>query len=372
MSLRGDSLAPRKDVPKASVVLRDHWWWAPLAMLFKVALKARHFAFDVGLLRARKGSLPSVVMGNITVGGTGKTPHVKALMEALAQRESPVRWAILSRGYGRSTTGFLRVEKDGTAADYGDEPLELCRKFPKSTVAVCEDRVAGISRLQTSGLADAVILDDGFQHRRLTPTYSILLVDSTQPIDRDHFLPRGRLRDLPERASTADAVIITRCPDAMTKGDLRLWRHRLHMKPEQWLLHTGTAVEGLRDLRTKRYSAWPRKAMAVSGIAHPGQFEADLNRNCRVTKHFSYPDHHVYTAKELAEWNAHFQNELSGAEAIITTEKDASRLRHLDLPEGVPFLVMGQAIKWWDDDALQSLLTSILSRVDASRSETDI
>ena len=183
--------------------------------------------------------------------------------------------------------------------------------------------------MKDQGLADAVILDDGFQHRRLCPAYNIVLVDATQPVDRDLLsATRATAGTCNDRLQAAQAVIITRCPDALTKGDLRLWRHRLHMKPEQLLLHSGTMVEGLRDLRTKRYAGWPRNCIAVSGIAHPAQFEASLSRNCKVSRHFIYPDHHIFKPEEVEEWRA----ALKGAgypEAMITTEKDAARLRNM-------------------------------------------
>ena len=351
--------------------LRDRWWWAPFAWAFKSVVRLRHWAYDVGLLRSKPGALPAIVLGTITVGGTGKTPHVMALLQAMTAANPNRRWAILSRGYGRATKGYLQVDREGSPEEFGDEPLELARKFPKVSVVVSEDRVAGIEALKTQGLADAVILDDGFQHRRLLPAYNIVLVDATQPVDRDYFLPRGRLRDLKDRLQAAQAVIITRCPDTLTKGDLRLWRHRLQMKPEQLLLHSGTMVEGLRDLRTKRYAGWPRNCIAVSGIAHPAQFEASLSRNCKVSRHFIYPDHHTFKPEEVEEWRA----ALKGAgypEALITTEKDAARLRNMALPEDLQILVLSMQVKWWDEDALHALLTSIDKRVEASAAVTDI
>ena len=321
MSLSGNPRpAPTVQKP-APINLRDRWWWAPLAWIFRCVVKLRHLAYDTGLRHSKKGALPSVVLGNITVGGTGKTPHVIALTQALLDRHPERRWAILSRGYGRKTKGFLKVERDGTPEEFGDEPLELARRFPKQTVAVSEDRRAGLEAIRASRTADAVILDDGFQHRRLEPTYSIVLADTTQPIDRDYFLPRGRLRDLPQRVQRADAVVLTRCTDTLTKGDLRLWRHRLHLRPDQLLLHSGTMVDGLRNLHTKRYAAWPRACIAVSGIANPLQFEASLGRNCAVVRHFAYPDHHVFTPQELVQWKEAMTSEGNPIEAIITTEK---------------------------------------------------
>lgn len=356
-------------------VLKDKWWFAPLAALYKLGVRFRHRAYDVGVIPSKPGSLPSVVLGNVTVGGTGKTPHLKALLQQLMDQSKETRWAVLSRGYGRKSKGFLRVDREGTPEEFGDEPLEVARRYPGIPVFVCEDRLNGLEEIAKTGLADAVILDDGLQHRRLRPTVGIMLVDTTQPVDRDHFLPRGRLRDLPSRVAESDAVILTRCPAPMTKGDLRLWRHRLGLKAHQHLLHTGARPDGLRAMATKRYAAWPSSCVAVSGIANPIQFEDHLSKNCKVAQHFSYADHYAFAAADLSEWKAALQaTPESGVkpEAIITTEKDAERIRPLAEAAELPILVVGLQIQWWDEEALSDLFTTLKNRVEASSSDSDI
>ena len=376
MPLRPPSTPTSRPDPAIPVnVLRDQWWWAPAAALFRWAIRLRHWAYDRGLRRSGHGALPTVVLGNVTVGGTGKTPHLKVLLQKLMDGEKDTRWAVLSRGYGRKTKGFLRVDRNGTPDDHGDEPLEVARKFPGVPIYVCEDRIEGIAQIQSAGLADAVILDDGLQHRRLKPTFGIALVDTTQPVDRDHFLPRGRLRDLPERIREADAVILTRCPSALTKGDLRLWRHRLHLREEQLLLHTGTRPEGLRVMATKRYAGWPMQCIAVSGIAQPAQFEAQVERHCRVQHHFAYPDHQEFNAEHVDTWRKALATANARGqfpEAIITTEKDVERIRPLTEAADLPILVLKLHIHWWDVDALDALLSSIRGQVEGSRSNPDI
>ena len=356
-------------------VLRDRWWWAPLAALYRIGLQCRHWAFDHGIPPARKGPLPTVVLGNVTVGGTGKTPHLKALLRHLMESEKGIRWAVLSRGYGRKSEGCLLVDREGTPEEFGDEPLEIARKFPDVPVYVSEDRLEGLDRIAKSGRADAVILDDGFQHRRLIPTVSIVLVDTTQPVDKDHFIPRGRLRDLPERVPKADVVILSRCASDLTRGDLRLWRHRLLMTGQQQLLHTGTRVEGLRAMANKRYAAWPMRCIAVSGIANPAQFEGHVARNCQVLRHFAYPDHQEFTEEHVTEWRKALA-EPNGRgqlpEAIITTEKDVERIRPIAEAADLPILVLHLNIHWWDEAALEGLLSSIYQRIEASQSTSDI
>lgn len=376
MALRTNSMSHSLDKgAQPRNVLKDRWWWSPMAVLFKIGIQCRHFAFDRGLLKTKAGALPTVVLGNVTVGGTGKTPHLKELLQLLMDQGKETRWAVLSRGYGRKSKGFLRVDREGDPADFGDEPLEVSRRFPGIPVFVCEDRLHGLEKISKTGLADAVILDDGLQHRKLSPSVSIMLVDTTQPVDRDHFLPRGRLRDLPSRVATADAVILTRCPAALTRGDLRLWRHRLALRPDQHLLHTGSRPEGLRAMATKRYAAWPLSCIAVSGIANPGQFEEHLSKNCRVARHFSYADHYAFEPTDLAEWKAALNGiQAKGPlpEAIITTEKDAARIRPLAEAADLPILILGLQIRWWDEDALADLFKTLKSGVAASASDQDI
>ena len=376
MALRTPSSPHRQPASTAApIVLRDRWWWAPIAALYGWAIRLRHALYDRGLKSSRPGALPTVVLGNVTVGGTGKTPHLKVLLQRLMDADKDVRWAVLSRGYGRKTKGFLQVDRSGAPDEFGDEALEVARKFPGVPVYVCEDRLQGLERIGQSGLADAVLLDDGLQHRRLKPTVGITLVDTTQPVDRDHFLPRGRLRDLPSRVSDTEAVILTRCPAALTKGDLRLWRHRLQLRPDQHLLHTGTRAEGLRDLTTKRYAGWPMGCIAVSGIAQPAQFEAQIGRHCRIHRHFAYPDHQDFSEAHFAEWRAALDTRDERGqqpEAIITTEKDAERIRPFAQAADLPILVQNLHIHWWDQDALDQLLSTLRKRVEASRSNSDI
>ena len=191
-----------------------------------LTLKVRHFMYDHGMRKVHVPDVPTICVGNITVGGTGKTPHTEMLIRTLAQ---DVDWgakniAVLSRGYKRKTRGFQQVVADGTAKEYGDEPLQIKRKFPFITVAVDKSRREGCDfladpeKVMTSKKArkcrhkefpkaDLVILDDAFQHRAVRPTVSIVLVDYSRPIFKDHLMPLGKLRDLPERIAAADIVI---------------------------------------------------------------------------------------------------------------------------------------------------------------------
>lgn len=198
---------------------------------YSLTLACRHALYNIGLFKSHKAAVPTICVGNITVGGTGKTPHTEMILRMLLEDE---QWqdkniAVLSRGYKRKSKGFQQVVLDGTTEDYGDEPLQIKRKFPQVTVAVDKSRKEGCMFLSNPDLlqtskkarrcihkdmpkADLIILDDAFQHRAIKPTLSIVLVDYGRPTFKDHLLPIGRLRDLPERIAAADIVIVTKCP----------------------------------------------------------------------------------------------------------------------------------------------------------------
>ena len=180
-------------------------------MLYGLWLRIRHIAYNKGWKKSFRASTPTICVGNVTVGGTGKTPHVEMLLRRLGVSD---KWAfrplaVLSRGYKRKSRGFQIVQPDSSASFAGDEPLQIARKFPGVTVAVDKDRVEGCKKLQG---ADLIILDDAFQYRRLIPGLSIVLMDYNRPVYEDKLLPWGRLRDLPSRMQEADIVIVTKCP----------------------------------------------------------------------------------------------------------------------------------------------------------------
>ncbi len=185
-------------------------------MLYGFGVYLRNQAYDLNLIKSKEFDVPVISIGNITVGGTGKTPHVEHMVKLL--REKFVV-ATLSRGYKRKSSGFLYVEETSSATEVGDEPLQIKLKFPKQTVSVCEKRVNGVEKLLSEDgeqIPDVVILDDAFQHRRITPGINILLIDYTRPIKEDSLLPVGRLREGVSQMRRANVIIFTKCPDEVT------------------------------------------------------------------------------------------------------------------------------------------------------------
>ena len=314
--------------------------------------------------------VPSVCVGNITVGGTGKTPHVEMILRLLQESD---RWgnaglAVLSRGYRRESKGFQQVSPDGSAAMFGDEPLQIKRKFPGVTVAVDKDRVEGCALLcDPSKLAskkyagkcwnrdfppaDYIILDDAYQYRRLKPTLSIVLVDYNRPVMKDMLLPLGRLRDLPERLYDADVIIVSKCPDYIDlqeQKDFAASMGVMNYDPgncsgvsrrgrRQDVFFTCVEylpVQGAFDVTDPRY-AYAKKAILVSGIAKDTALRKYLSDTYKIAARFSFPDHHKFTWSDINRIQLALRKDHTAV--IMTTEKDIQRLR--DFP-GLPREIM--------------------------------
>ncbi|MBQ5603431.1 MAG: tetraacyldisaccharide 4'-kinase [Bacteroidales bacterium] len=325
-----------------------------------LSLKLRHFFYDSGLRKVSSADVPTICIGNITVGGTGKTPHTEMLIRTLLQDEE---WgsrsiAVLSRGYKRKTKGFQQVTSDGTALAYGDEPLQIKKKFPGITVAVDKLRTEGCDflahpdKLQTTKkgkkcidkdlpAADLIILDDAFQHRALKPTLSIVLVDYNRPIFKDHLLPMGRLRDLPERVAAADIVIVSKCPNDVNAWEKCTWAENLGIRNFDAASCSGTRRNGKKQhifFSTITYDAaeavfpegnpryiYTNRLVLFSGIANDAPLLSYLSSDYKIVRHFKFPDHHKFSRADI--------NTIASAakefptSVIMTTEKDCQRIR---------------------------------------------
>ncbi len=310
-------------------------FYAPLALLYRLAVTFRHRLFDWGMLKSEKFDIPIICIGNITVGGTGKTPMCEMLISYFQRK---YRVAILSRGYGRTTKGYLEVETKSHYRQVGDEPLLFKRKFPQTVVVVCEKRVEGIRRIrQEHPEVNLIIMDDGFQHRYVTPKINILMVDSTRPIQFDKMLPLGSLRDLPDQLYRAHYFVVTKCPEKMAPIDRRLQRKVLIRYPYQQIYFTRFesfspqpiyADEALQPLTPHS------RVIALSGIGNPKQFVDGLKRQYEVVAELTKDDHHVYHRSDMVELVGLLKKFPDAA--IVTTEKDAIKLtRRQHIPEEV-------------------------------------
>jgi tetraacyldisaccharide 4'-kinase len=244
----------------------------PFSWLYGAALRVRHFTYDQGWAKSSTPDLPAIVIGNIALGGTGKTPHVELALRTLAEH-GPI--ATLSLGYGRDGRHFHEVHREDDASVAGDEPLMLKRKFSGVRVFVGADRVAGIDAIRNSAPeVKAVILDDAFQHRRLRAGVNIVLTTWQKPWFKDHLLPTGTLRDLPARIRHAAAVIVTKCQVNPSHDEQRRWRERLGLRSDQQLYFSGLNYAAPRSLHdsTMTVKTGPgAAALLVTGIAGPSR-----------------------------------------------------------------------------------------------------
>ncbi|MBR1652408.1 MAG: tetraacyldisaccharide 4'-kinase [Alloprevotella sp.] len=297
-----------------------------LSWLYASAMQLRNQLFDSGLLHEQHYDIPVVGVGNLAVGGTGKTPHV----EWLLRRFPHLRTAVLSRGYGRSTHGFRLVETSSTADEVGDEPLQIKRNFPATTVSVCEKRAVGMSRLLDLGTQpQMVVLDDNFQHRYVRAGLQILLTDIHRLYTRDKVLPRGRLRERKSGATRADVIVVTKCPADLSSLTAQSIAAELTPLPSQHVFFSTMRYAPLRPLRGE--SPFPAQALAgrrtllVTGIAHPEPLKAHLEAQGAQLTHLRFADHRRFTAHDAERINKAAQE----AETIVTTEKDAMRIEDL-------------------------------------------
>lgn len=289
----------------------------PLSGLYTFGVAIRHMLYDHHVLPSFTVDIPTICVGNLAMGGTGKTPMVEYLLRLLmAHGYYP---AVLSRGYKRATHGFIMADSSSTAEKIGDEAMQLHRKFPDVPIAVCESRVKGARQLKRQvAHLDVIILDDAMQHRSLRCGFTIMLTPYDHLYIDDHMFPWGRLRDLPCRALKADAIVVTKCPDSIQPIEMRVVDNRLHLPTYQQLHFTGLEYAPMEQEGTP---------LVVCGIAQP-QYLFDYVRS-RYTHAdlMAYPDHHRYKARDIEA----IMTRAKAYDFVLTTEKDIQRLRATDL-----------------------------------------
>ena len=309
---------------------------APAAYLYKLGVTLRHRLFDWGVLKSERFDVPVICIGNITVGGTGKTPMAEMVIGYMLRTH---RVALISRGYGRRTKGYREVLVGDHYRDVGDEPLQIKLKYPEAVVVVCEKRAEGIHRLlQEHPDVDLVVMDDGFQHRYVEPKVNIVMIDATRPVQHDRMLPQGTLRDLPEMLHRAHYFVVTKCPEKMAPIDRRILRKVLVQVAYQRVYFTRFESFMPRPLYVDEAVAEGvaphRQVIALSGIGNPKPFLETLRQRYDVVAEVTLDDHHVYRVRDMRQLAALLER-YPGA-AIVTTEKDAVKLTNHDrIPESV-------------------------------------
>lgn len=306
----------------------------PLALLYGLIIQVRNFLFDWEILPSKEFDLPVISVGNITVGGTGKTPHIEYLVELLRDEFSI---ATLSRGYKRKTRQFVLAGSNSTVTEIGDEPRQLKQKYPGITVAVDRKRVHGIEQLISRFKdMDVVLLDDAFQHRYLKPGKSILLVDYNRMIQHDFLLPAGRLREPVSGKNRANIILVTKSPERIKPIEMRNIAKNMNLGLHQHLYFTRMndgELHSVYDLQEKKDASWfkAKKApvLILSGIAYPRAMRRYARSISTQLQELSYPDHHQYTAKDLQKISRAYRAINNPDALILTTEKDAMRLQDL-------------------------------------------
>lgn len=307
----------------------------PLSWIYWGVTEVRNKLFDLNVLSQKKFDVPVVSVGNLSVGGTGKTPMVELLLRNL---QTEYRIGVISRGYKRCTKGFLLANSKSTPQTIGDEPYQMYQKFGKRVrIAVCEKRVKGISKLlELDPKINLIILDDAFQHRYVLPKTSVLLMDYNRPVFDDKPLPLGRLREHPAGMNRADFIVVSKCPDNLRPIDLRTVSDQLKIMPFQNLYFSGMRYLDLKPVfeddapYTVNLDTLTAAdtILVITGIANP----RPLIRQCRLTKakirvmHFS--DHHDFTVADLKKIADKYNNITGARKIILTTEKDGGRMLH--------------------------------------------
>jgi len=290
----------------------------PFAVLYDGVTWIRNMAFDRGILKQKSYDIPIIAVGNLSTGGTGKTPMVAYLIEKYKGK----RIAVLSRGYGRSTRGFIEVMINDSASKVGDEPLQIKNTYGDTVVvAVCEKRVDGIDKLLATYQLDLILLDDAYQHRYVKASEYILLTSYDKPYFNDYVLPMGNLRESRCGVSRANSIVVTKCPVDITQKEIMGLYEQINPAPEQrvyftTIVYAGYMVNAFDKIALTALNE--RAATVVTGIAKPVPFLNYLKTFTTIV-HMEFKDHHVFTAPELA---------IIGKEnLVITTEKDYMRLK---------------------------------------------
>lgn len=318
----------------------------PFSVLYGIAVWLRNRLYDWGWLKQTAFDVPTIVVGNLAVGGTGKTPMTEYLIRLLA---ADYRVATLSRGYGRTTRGFRIVEFHDTAEESGDEPLQFKRKFPKVTVAVCEDRVIGVQWLVEHGY-EVIVLDDAFQHRALKPGLALLLFDYQSMRRPKWLLPAGNYRDWMAERKRADVMMVTKTPGDATAADRDAIHRRLADGESEYppVLFAGIGYDTLT-------AVWPDETglisgldpdvsvLLVTGIANPVPLHRYIAAQAGEVVHLRYPDHHGYSGADMQAIRKRFLEITNTRKCIVTTEKDLQRLltpERADLLRSLPVYVL--------------------------------
>lgn len=296
----------------------------PFSLMYGFAILIRNYLFSKGIRKGVEFDLPIICIGNLSTGGTGKTPHTELLIEKLHQEYN---LAVLSRGYKRLTKGYVRAEGKSTWEDVGDEPLQYFFKYgDKVSVQVDEERIRGVIRIAgDQPETDVVLLDDAYQHRSLKAGFNILLTDFNAPFYNDYLLPVGNLREFRSGKSRADFIVVTKTPSHLSNEAKEQIRRKVAPMSDQKVFFSWINYKGVFNLNNQKIEALPENILLVTGVAKPDPIlEVLKDRN---VKHLKYPDHYRFKARDIEKITDIFNNFAAENKIILTTVKDLMRLR---------------------------------------------
>jgi len=322
----------------------------PISLLYHIVLTIRHKLYDWRILKTTRFEKPVICVGNLNLGGTGKTPHTEYLIRLLKDH---YRVATLSRGYGRKTMGFKMAENTSAYEDLGDEPLQYFKKFPDIQVAVDVDRVDGVRKLISSpNNAEVVLLDDAFQHRSIKAGLNILLTEYQHLYCDDFLVPAGSLRDIRSAAKRADIIVVSKAPKDIDESERERIIGKLKPTEGQKVFFSYLEYQALEPLNEKAKTIAAvdtDSVLAFCGIAHPEPFVEELRKHHKTVDFLRFADHHAFTKEDINSIQERFAGLDGDKKIIATTEKDAARLTNspylcqfedvplYDLPVGVRF-----------------------------------
>jgi len=307
------------------------WYLYPFSLIYGLITATRNLFFNIGFLQSKKFDIPLIGVGNLSVGGTGKSPVVMYLADLISKKQ--LRTGVLSRGYGRKTEGYEVTNYDSDYTLVGDEAMQIFLRFKnRIVIAVCEDRVAGAKKLIEDMDLEVLILDDSYQHRYIKPSFNILLTEFSDPFFKDYVLPAGNLREPRGGYKRADIILVTKCPSNITHEQKLQFISRIKPRGHQKVFFSSidyedsvhSANESLPVNNLKYY-----EILLITGIANPKYMIRELNKYAQKVHHLKFPDHHSFTIQDLNKIESKYRT-LGEYKLILTTEKDYVRLKNFE------------------------------------------
>jgi len=339
---------------------------SPFSLLYGLGVSFRNWTYRRGIQKAISFSVPVISVGNMTVGGAGKTPHIEYLIRGL---DPYLEIATLSRGYRRKTKGYLQVQANMNAEQVGDEPLQFARKFPGVSVHVAEERAFAIPEIIARRPdTQLVLLDDAFQHRAVRPGLNVLLTEYDRPFTRDYLLPSGRLREWRSGYVRADIIIVSKCPRDLSQEAADKLREEIDPLPHQHVFFTYYDYAPPYYILDHRYRLKMDENVSlllISAIANTDYLVNHLQQHSDIVQSLDYEDHHYFDRRDLGNLQLRYREMPGNHKAIITTEKDAMRLdlhREFLQKERLPVFVLPLAVRFHfgDGPAFDTLVRDYL------------